>query len=175
MNLRLIYLSSFVFFFLACKAKQEPTEKDVFYETIINYCPKGGTCSFEVLKSKSLEIKTDGTGAQYPQITEGEKTVLKFEYKKEEDPKIADDGYTEVIYTEIKPTIHNLDLKDEELSQAKVLFGRLCFCRGQTGYYPVESGHLEIKSNKNDSVSYTLSFKITEVPHILKEISVIQR
>lgn len=172
MNLKLIYLSSLVLCFMACKTNQESTEKKNLNKINITNCPEEGTCTFEVLKNKSLEIKTDGIGAQYPRVNEGKQTVLKFEYKKDDDPRIADDGYSEIIYAEIESTTKNLDLKDDKLSLAKVLFGRLCFCRGQTGYYPVEKGHFEIKTHKDETMTFSFNLENTKVPQILKEISV---
>lgn len=174
MNLRLIYFSSLVLCFIACKTNQESTEKKNLNKTNITNCPKEGTCSFEVLQNKSLKIKTDGIGAQYPQITEGKQTVLKFEYKKDEDPRIADNGYSEIIYAEIEPATKTLNIKDDELRQAKVLFGRLCFCRGQTGYYPVNKGEFDIKTNKDTSITYTFNLENTEVPQVLGEVVVRQ-
>lgn len=174
MNLKLIFLSGLILCCIACKTKQEPSEKENSTKTLIANCPEEGTCTFEVLHNKSLDIKTDGISAQYPQVIEGTQRVLKFEYKKNEDPRIADDEYTEVIYAEIDPATDNLSLKDDKLSQAKVLFGRLCYCRGQTGYYPVEKGHFEIKTNTDDSVTYSFHFEITEVPQVLSNISVTQ-
>jgi hypothetical protein len=158
--------------FLSCQTKKKTLEAKERHSILSNYCPDNGTCLFEVLNNTTLDIKTDGTGATYPKVNKGEKTVLKFEYKRNEDPRIADDGYKEIIYAEIESNGESLILKDQDLSKAKILFGRLCFCRGQSGYYPVEKGLFEINTNKDKSVTYSFEFEITEVPQVMKTFSV---
>jgi hypothetical protein len=49
-------------------------------------------------------------------------------------------------------------------------FGRFCFCRGQTGYYKVEEGKLNLKKT-NDTIALNLDFTITKVPQIIKTIT----
>ncbi|SDG89258.1 hypothetical protein [Psychroflexus sediminis] len=174
MKLRLIFLPGLFLCLLACKTNQKNTVKDHRDKTTITNCPEAGTCSFEVLKNKALVIKTDGTGSTYPDVVEGKQRVLKFEYKRNQDISVADDEYTEVIYAEIEPDQEEIVLKDEELSQAKLLFGRLCFCRGQTGYYPVRKGLLKIITHEDQSVTYRFNIEITEVPQVLTEVLVNQ-
>lgn len=175
MNLRLILLSSLILCFIACKTNQESTEKKSLNKTLITNCPEDGACTFDVLDNKSLVIKTDSTGAKYPQVSKGKHRVLKFEYKRNQDPRIADDEYSEVVYAEIESDQENLELKDEELFKAKLLFGRLCFCRGQSGYIPVEKGLLKVTTNKDESVTYRFNFEVAEIPQVLTEISVTQK
>jgi hypothetical protein len=50
-----------------------------------------------------------------------------------------------------------------------MLFGRFCFCKGQTGYYKVEQGTLNLIYKKN-VVDFTLDFTVTKVPQIIKSI-----
>ena len=52
-----------------------------------------------------------------------------------------------------------------------MLFGRYCFCRGQTGLYRVKKGNLQIVS-LNDNIHFNLDFTIDEVPQIIKNIAV---
>ncbi|WP_205521223.1 hypothetical protein [Psychroflexus aurantiacus] len=163
---------SLIFCFIACKTQQKSTEEEGLNKISIANCPEDGTCSFEVLNQKSLVIKTDATGAQYPQVTKGKHKVLKFEYKRNQDPQIADDEYTEVVYAQIEPGQKKLDLNDDQLKQAKLLFGRLCFCKGQAGYFPVREGHFKVSSNKDESITYSFNIELTDVPHVLTEVSV---
>lgn len=130
-------------------------------------CPEDGICTFKVLQNKVLTIKKDGFGELYPELSDGKKTVIKFEYKRNEIPNTADSSYSEIIYAEIESNINEIILKDETLSEAKVLFGRLCFCRGATGYYLVKEGSLKISTNNKGAKTYKLNFKVNEIPQII--------
>jgi hypothetical protein len=173
MNLRLIYFGGLMLCLTACKTQEKTSTTKGQQGTTITNCPEGGNCSFEILKNKTLEVKTDGIGAKYPQLREGQKTVLKLEYKKKSNPELADDGYREIIYAEIDSATTTLELKDNDLQQAKVLFGRLCFCRGQTGYYSAKKGSFNITTDKNGSTTYNFNLKISEVPQLFEDVSVI--
>ena len=133
-------------------------------------CPEDGTCTFEVLKQSSLSIEKDGIGATYPKIEKGNKVILKFEYKRNEIKDIQDGSYRELIYVEIDSDINTLTLTNKELHKAKVLFARLCFCRGQTGYYPVKEGELKVSKNTDSTYTLSLDFKINEVPQVIHTI-----
>ncbi|MBZ9621160.1 hypothetical protein [Psychroflexus lacisalsi] len=153
----------------SCQTKKQVAESSPPSYKLADYCPEDGTCTFEVLTHKSLEMKSDGIGALYPVVKNGDKTVLKFEYKKIQDPKLADDGYKEVIYAKINTKQDNLQLKNEKLNLAKVYFGRLCFCKGESGYYPVKQGKLMIQRQSDSTVTYSLKFEMDRVPQIIKE------
>jgi len=163
------FLSILIFFF-GChsnKTAVNQPEHHLFNPTL---CPEDGVCTFEVFTNKTLNIQTDGIGALYPELLDGEKTVVKFEYKRYEIPNTVDGGYSEVIYAEIDPNIKELSLENETLKQAKVLYGRLCFCRGETGYFYVNEGMLNISSHVDGSKTFSLDFKVYEVPQIITSI-----
>ena len=157
---------------LSCQTKKKVAESYPTSYKLSNYCPKDGTCTFEVLSNKTLEIKSDNTGALYTIVKKGNKTVLKFEYRKTQDPKLADDGYKELIYAEINTKQDDLQLYDENLNLAKVHFGRLCFCKGESGYYPVKQGKLIIQRQNDSTVNFSLKFKIDKIPQVVKEFKV---
>jgi len=52
----------------------------------------------------------------------------------------------------------------------KALFARLCFCRGQTGYYIINQGQLSIKKLSESQYHLKMRFKIDEVPQVISEI-----
>lgn len=156
---------------LACNVnKKILSQESNLIGRIEKNCPENGVCTFEVLNNKILEIKKDDTGAFYPLITDGKKTVLKYEYKKNEIENVADNGYSEIIYIEINTNTESLLLKNNELEKAKVLYGRLCFCRGQSGYFPVKDGELKISKN-NETTQLDFNFKVKEVPQLITKIS----
>ncbi len=132
-------------------------------------CPKDGVCTFEVLKNKTFLIKSK-FGDTYPEFSDGNKTILKFEYIRNSIPNTEDSGYRELVYVEIDANSSELELEGKALKIAKVSFGRLCFCRGQTGYYNVDQGKLSITKNENGSHTFELDFKVNEVPQIIMSI-----
>lgn len=162
------------FLFFSCQSQKQTTQTPPSTYKLDDYCPKDGSCTFEVLNQKSLEMKSDGTGALYPVIKKGNQTVLKFEYNRNQDPNLADDGYKEVVYAEINSKLKNLKLKDQTLSLAKVYFGRLCFCRGTSGYFPVKQGELMIEEQNDSTRTYSFSFEIENIPQVVKEFKVTQ-
>ncbi|WP_299883415.1 hypothetical protein [uncultured Lacinutrix sp.] len=168
-----IYLFSVLLAFIAtnvsCKASKKKDLKTNSKSVMVN-CPKDGICTFEVLKNKSLQVEKDDIGSLYPILLDGKTNVLKFEYKRNEIPNTQDGNYSELIYVELPQKIENIKLNDTNLNSAKVLFARLCFCRGQTGYYKVSKGQLEINKNDDDSFNFKLNFKIDEVPQIITVI-----
>ena len=164
-----LYLLIVCFIIISCNAKQKTLLKNETDNTS-TICPKDGVCTFEVLQNKSLILLKDGIGELYPDISEGDKIVLKFEYKRNEIPNTVDGNYSELIYVELNPNNLNIELENSDLQEVKLLFARLCFCRGQTGYYKVKKGSLFI-TKKNENYQFKLEFKIDEVPQIITSIN----
>ena len=77
---------------------------------------------------------------------------------------LQDAGYREEIIFELD-NFDPIKLGSSSLQKTKMLFGRFCFCRGQTGYYKVTEGTFEIANQ-----IATLQFKVSEVPQITNEI-----
>ncbi len=82
-----------------------------------------------------------------PKISAGNNTVLKYTYTRNKIPNTEDSSYVEEIYIELDSKNIETNLKDAQLANVKVVFARLCFCKGQTGYYKVTNGELSIKKN----------------------------
>jgi hypothetical protein len=160
--------------FYSCQSQKQIAQSLTTSYNLEDYCPQDGSCSFEILHQRSLTMKTDGIGALYPVIEKGNRSVLKFEYKRNQDPNLADDGYKEVIYAEIDSKLKTLKLEDQSLSKAKVYFGRLCFCRGQSGYFPVKQGELIIEEQKDSTLSFSFKFEIDNIPQVVKAFKVTQ-
>ena len=72
------FLCSFLFLILSCSATKEQNDERVSLPPPHINCPEDGDCSFEVLKNSSLNFAYDTTGKLYPEITEGEKIVIKY-------------------------------------------------------------------------------------------------
>ena len=122
------YLNVIIICFLisSCSAKQKVlTVKEVDKTT--SFCTDDGVCTFEVLQNKSLKVLQDEFGNLYPDISNGDKIILKFEYKRNEIPNTVDGNYSELIFAELNPNNLILDLDNSQLQNVKLLFARLCF------------------------------------------------
>ena len=167
--MRYLYLFFSIMLIVSCKTKQEMLLQDTL-ENIEILCPSDGVCSFEVLQNKKLKLLQDGIGKLYPDISDGDKIILKFEYKRNEIPNTVDGNYSELIFVELNPDNLIIELENSKLQEVKMLFARLCFCRGQTGYYKVNNGKLSLIKEGNN-YQFNLEFKINEVPQIVTSIN----
>ncbi|PCH53701.1 MAG: hypothetical protein COC22_01900 [Flavobacteriaceae bacterium] len=158
--------------FASCKSTQNLnfTLNEIIFTKIVN-CPENGDCTVELIPNKFLEFKKDDIGALYPVITEGEKTILKYTYKKKPALNTQDSNYTEIVYAELNKTITEISLSSKELQTIKLYFGRLCYCKGETGYYPIKNGNFEIEKAGKNTVKIEFDFNIKEVPQIISKIS----
>ncbi|RRO25625.1 hypothetical protein [Flavobacteriaceae bacterium 14752] len=118
-------------------------------------CPKGYECDTEILKNQSIKLKEDSIGKTYMNtIPDDDYHIIKYTYKYSGQPDIADDTYVETFYFQISKDTKNLSLGGKELSNAKVLAQKSCFCR-DAGYELIKQGHLDIQKQKE---SYYLKF-----------------
>ncbi len=167
--MKTIYFLIILNVLFGCKTKQQITnDVPAFFQNIT--CPNDGNCSFEVLKDSSLEIKTDEFGSLYPEINSGNKLVVKYEYKRKEIKDTADSSYSEFIYFELDIQDEHFVLKDLDLQKVKLLYGRICFCRGSSGYFKITSGTLFVDKHSN-SLDIDLTFKSPKgIPQIITQI-----
>jgi hypothetical protein len=169
-----IVIVSATLFLTFCSSKKNMSKNN---ETILpkynieTLCPTDGKCTVELFRNKSLEIKKDEFGSMYHQIIDSENntSVIVYHYDKNVAKGLQDGNYREEVIFEIKNSDTNLILSGEELQTTKMLFGRFCYCKGQTGYYLVEDGTLNLVQ-KDNKVSFSLDFNITKVPQIIKSI-----
>jgi hypothetical protein len=153
---------------VGCSSSKEQTSTNQIPPPKVN-CPEGGDCTFEVLQNSTLSLKTDATGATYPEIETGENVVIRYHYKKDAQPDVMDSNHSEYLYLEINPGRVEISLKDSELQKVKMIYGRICFCKGESGYFPVRKGNLFVYQNEGDLLVRG-SFNISKVPQTIKEI-----
>lgn len=134
-------------------------------------CPENGDCTIELLPNTSLEFKKDEFGNLYPVISEGNKTIFKFIYTRKSNPNTQDSHYAELVFAELDSVISPKTFTNETLKNAKLHFERLCYCKGQTGYYPIKNGKFEISKSTKNSFKINFTFKIDEVPQIISTIN----
>ena len=159
-------------FFMACKPCQNLHM--VVNEAVLiksSNCPENSECTLELIPNKTITFKKDNTGVLYPEITKGEKTLLKYTFKKNPLPNIQDSNYSEIIYAELTEAISEINLADEDLQNIKLYFGRLCFCKGETGYFPIKNGVFKISKGEKKSFNVDFDFIIKEVPQIITHIN----
>ena len=155
-------------FMISCKSNYTVSQQ---INQKVTTCPENGTCSIELIPNKSIVFETDNIGIMYPVISEGDKTILKYTYKRNEIPNTQDGNYTEIVYAELPATISPIELSNEALQDVKLYFGRLCYCKGETGYFPIKNGDFKITKNDRNSFNIDFNFKISEVPQIISKIS----
>ncbi len=102
---------------------------------------KSGSCSYEYYDNSQISVIAITMGGAYVEITAGDKQVFRRTYSYNDEPDIIDDELNEILIFELDKDIDSFSLKDDELAQANVLFGRICYCLA--GYRPVSSGTLE--------------------------------
>lgn len=159
-----------------CAPKKEITEND---KTAVeakkinpsdSNCPEDGICSIEVIKNKSIVVKTDDFGSNYYLLEDNENTsVIYYKYDRNFEKDLQDAYYKEEIAFEVSNDVNQLNLTDEELQDTKMLYGRLCFCKGQTGFFKVTKGTLKY-TKKGNEIAVDLDFENKKVPQIIKKI-----
>jgi len=166
MKIYILLLSLGILF--SCNAQKPAAEMRA---EISSECPSDGICEIEVLKNKQLVLLYDDLGGMYYDIKDHEgTTVIHYQYTKTTQANLQDGHYREDVIFEIKNSDKSLDLTDTALQQTKLIFGRHCFCKGQTGYFKVEDGDLKLTSTKN-GIIFNLRFICDKVPQIINTIS----
>lgn len=158
----------------ACKTKVDsinPAENNVKEEIkgLESECPEAGVCTVELFRNKNLIIKEDGTGALYPEIVDGANVVVQYTYSVKGPEGTVDGDYSETIHFEVPPSVEALNLKDADLKNLKLVFGKHCYCKGEAGYYFVEKGNLTVNKS-TDALSFSLTFEMDHPEHQINTI-----
>ncbi len=140
------------------------------YKTkVYSKCPSDGTCNLYVFQNSSLQIQTDGIGQSYYDMSfDAEKSVIMYEYKSG-NVEFQDSNITERIVFEIKNNIPELIVEDFELSNLTMFYERHCYCKGQTGMFPIRKGKL-IFNNTGNTLKLDLKIEKMDIPFLIKEL-----
>jgi hypothetical protein len=168
MKIQLIYLFLIVTASCVGTKNQASDERAIMPPPHVN-CPEDGDCSFEILENSVLNLSYGQDGKLNPQVHEGDKIVIRYRYKRSNSKDAMDSSYSEYVYLEIDPDQSPIILKDEELKKVKMTFGRICYCKGAMGYFPVLQGQLFI-FNKRGNLQIRSTFKVGKVPQITEQI-----
>lgn len=166
-------MKNFMFLFIVGVLLSCNAQKTTFDTTpnITSVCPTDGKCEIEILKNKQLILRYDDLGGMYYDIQDNEgTTVIHYQYAKTTQANLQDGHYREDIIFEIKNAVKVLNLTDGALQETKLIFGRQCFCKGQTGYFKVEKGTLHLEEKKG-VYSLQIEFSTLKVPQIIQRIS----
>ncbi len=155
----------------SCASKKNAA---VLEASLSSECPKDGDCKIEVFDRKSMVLKVAEAGSLYYELEDNASTkVLKYTYNRKVKGDIQDASYREELIFEIPSNREVFKFTDESLQDAKLLFGRFCYCKGQTGYYKIDSGLLAGSKNKElEATQINLNFKIKKVPQIIEAIAI---
>jgi len=169
-SMRKIALLFVLFSVLSCKCKKVTTPQTTV--SITSECPKDGTCTVQLLKNKSIAVKKDEFGSTYFTLEDSDsKNVVQYTYKRTVKGDLQDANYREEIIFELNNQTDNLTLSDAALESTQLLFGRFCFCRGQTGNYKINQGNLTVTDGK----VIDLNFKTNEVPQIINHVAFLMK
>lgn len=168
--MRKIALLFVLFSVLSCKCKKATTQQTTV--SITSECPKDGTCTVQLIKNKSIVVKKDEFGSTYYTLEDSDsKNVIQYTYKRTVKGDLQDANYREEIIFELNNQTDNLTLSDAALESTQLLFGRFCFCRGQTGNYKINQGNLTVTDGK----VIDLNFKTNEVPQIISHVTILMK
>ncbi len=162
-----------LFILIGCKSKDlnnknmQFTEKQSF---ALENCKENAQCNIQIIPNTTLIIKQDEFQHFYIEKGKGEKTIIKYEFKRNKLPNTADSQHTELIYFEIDNNCKSLSLTNQELQEVKMMYGRLCYCKGTSGYFKVTQGELKF-TNENNELSINLKFKVGKIPQLITEIN----
>ena len=140
-------------------------------ETNVASCPEDGKCSAILKPNTTFSLAEDSIDALYPVWDEksSEYASFVFKYERDKNPNYADNEYREEIFFTFNPE-RDYKLKDSNLQQVKLTYGRICFCRGATGYVPVTQGQLEIRKIDSENYRIALQFKNEAYPQLIQSI-----
>lgn len=166
-----------VLFMFCCPIKNNEIHPDINKKGIVanqifKNCPSEGNCTISILKNKKIVVQRDEiNGISYTLENDEVSSILKYSYNKQRLKDAVDDSYTEEVIIPFEHAKDNLELKDNELKQRNILFGKHCYCKGEAGYYLIEKGKLSL-SVKEGVYLLQFDFEISNTTHKITSINV---
>ncbi len=165
-----IFLMSVFLIFISCGNKINLASKKEVIILEENTENRKSEVSVTFLDNSSLIIKEDATGHLYPVIVSGDRIVIEYKYEEKGEEGTVDGDYSETLHFEISKNTKELCLKDDQLTNVKLLFGKHCFCKGEAGYYYINKGKLKVLKLDKE-IYFEINFNIEEPSSMLKRIS----
>jgi len=165
---KILICLSVILAFASCKSTKEVNKNQLVFEG----CPEGGECDFEIIENTRVFMAGDEQMGYFPKLEESDQMhTIKISYTKDSMENIMDDEYIEVFYFTIGQQENKINLADGELKKANLIYGRICACRGQTGYEKINQGSLKVNlSNQNQKVDFKI--KPNKYPILMSEAKI---
>jgi hypothetical protein len=164
-----LFFICLLFSLLCCKSTEPNAIQNK--NTIMENCPDDGVCSIVLLQNKSLNIVSDDLGGLYVTLTDNPNThVFQYQYKRNVPDDVEDGHHAEEVYWEVNAIDKNLSLENESLQEVKMIFGRHCYCKGQAGFFKINSGKLQL-DKRADGYDVKLHFEVKKVPQVLNAVT----
>lgn len=165
---RILICVSLIVTFIACKSSKEINKNKMLFEG----CPEGGECTFEMIENTRVFMAGDEQMGYFPKLENSKSThTVKISYIKETEEGIMDDEYREVFYFSIGQEESQMRLTNENLEKASLIYGRICACRGQTGYEKINQGTLKVNLTKHyNKVDFKIKTK--KFPILMSEAKI---
>jgi len=144
-----------------------PTNEEGEIHTEI--CKPKMDCSFSSRQGHTVNISMYQDNISSAEIIPGYAQTFEMNRTYQDDPRIADDEYTEKLFFEIPSSLTNFQIQDEELKAAKMIYATLAYSR-DGGYYGVENGCMEGKKMEDDS--WKIQGQVTITTRTKREITV---
>lgn len=150
----------------------EKTSSPTITSTFNTNCPSEGKCTIRFNKNKGLNLTNANNSIAYNLIPKEDMSVVEFVYSSKQEEAAIDGGYREMILFEIPTNTKNLELKDYDLQQTKMIYARFCNCRGRAGVFAVTKGDLELNSS-TDIFNFTLQYNLGKNPPLVDKINIV--
>ena len=161
-----------VLLLVSCKTSKPQNSVKVANEIILvqsENCPENGSCVLELIPKKTITFKNDEFGNLYPIITEGTKTLFKYTFTKNPISDTEDSNYTEIVYAELDLN-KDAQFQNETLKDIKMHYGRLCFCKGESGYFPINKGVFNLTKMEGSLLKIDVDFVMKKIPQLVSKI-----
>lgn len=172
-----IFIAWVSLLFLSCipvkhglsSAGNDELEGSVF--KISSNCPIEGDCFVKRLKNTALrveEVVNGNRNEMYYEFLPSDSTdVVIYSYKKATDSALMDGFYREEIIFEVPREKQQIVLQHRNLQDVKMIFGRFCYCKGETGFYKVRRGNASIKYSDR-KIKANIDIEVLDVPQLIK-------
>ena len=89
---------------------------------------RDGRCTYAFVEDAQLSIEEVDEWNVFLRRDSGANLVFTYNYVADDNPRIADDEYSERISFELNPDLTNIALEDGELTEIKLAFAPSCEC-----------------------------------------------
>jgi len=132
-------------------------------------CKPKMDCSFSSQQGHTVNVSMYQGNISSAEIIPGYAQTFEMNRTYQDDPRIADDEFTEKLFFEVPSGLTNFQIQDEELKAAKMIYATLAYSR-DGGYYGVEKGCMEGK--KLEDNSWKIQGEVTIITRTKREITV---